>query len=184
MPPTGRPGDWRPSTGSAIRPWPRSGGRSVSSRGGRTPSSGPPDPDLVEKIRDIVALYVNPPVTAVVFAVDEKPQIQALNRTAPTFPMLPTTAARANHDYQRNGTCDLFAALDIASGTVITDIRSSHTSDDFISFLNRVNRNVPTELDVHVVLDNLSAHKNPKVRAGCGATAGSTSISGRPTGHG
>lgn len=138
----------------------------------------------MEKIRDMVALYLNPPVTAVVFAVDEKPQIQALNRTAPTFPMLPTTAARANHDYQRNGTCDLFAALDIASGTVITDIRSSHTSDDFISFLNRVNRNVPTELDVHVVLDNLSAHKNPKVRAGCGATAGSTSISGRPTGHG
>jgi transposase len=110
----------------------RSGGRSVSSRGGRTPSSGP--------------------------------QIQALNRTAPTFPMLPTTPARATHDYQRNGTCDLFAALDIASGTVITDIRSSHTSDDFIAFLNKVNRNVPTELDVHVVLDNLSAHKNPKVQ--------------------
>ena len=123
-----------------------------------------PDPDLVEKIRDIVALYMNPPVAAVVFAVDEKPQIQALNRTAPTFPMLPTTPARATHDYERNGTCDLFAALDIASGTVITDIRSSHTSDDFIAFLNKVNRNVPTELDVHVVLDNLSAHKTPKVQ--------------------
>ena len=122
-----------------------------------------PDPDLVEKIRDIVALYMNPPVAAVVFAVDEKPQIQALNRTAPTFPMLPTTPARATHDYERNGTCDLFAALDIASGTVITDIRSSHTSDDFIAFLNKVNRNVPPELDVHVVLDNLSAHKTPKV---------------------
>jgi transposase len=118
-----------------------------------------PDPDLVEKIRDIVALYMTPPVAAVVFAVDEKPQIQALNRTAPTFPMLPTTPARATHDYERNGTCDLFAALDIASGTVITDIRSSHTSDDFIAFLNKVNRNVPPELDVHVVLDNLSAHK-------------------------
>jgi transposase len=123
-----------------------------------------PDPDLVEKIRDIVALYMNPPVAAVVFAVDEKPQIQALNRTAPTFPMLPTTPARATHDYLRNGTCDLFAALDIASGTVITDIRSSHTSDDFIAFLNKVNRNVPAELDVHVVLDNLSAHKTPKVQ--------------------
>src|SRR5664279_5069196 len=97
-----------------------------------------PDPDLVEKIRDIVALYMNPPVAAVVFAVDEKPQIQALNRTAPTFPMLPTTPARATHDYQRNRTCDLFAAVDIASGTVITDIRSSHTSDDFIAFLNRL----------------------------------------------
>ncbi|HVA74583.1 MAG TPA: IS630 family transposase [Acidimicrobiales bacterium] len=122
-----------------------------------------PDPDLVEKIRDIVALYMNPPVAAVVFAVDEKPQIQALNRTAPTFPMLPTTPARATHDNERNGTCDLFAALDIASGTVITDVRSSHTSDDFIVFLNKVNRNVPPELDVHVVLDNLSAHKTPKV---------------------
>jgi len=123
-----------------------------------------PDPDLMEKIRDIVALYMNPPVAAVVFAVDEKPQIQALNRTAPTFPMLPTTPARATHDYLRNGTCDLFAALDIASGTVITDIRSSHTSDDFIAFLNRVSRNVPAELDVHVILDNLSAHKTPKVQ--------------------
>ncbi len=122
-----------------------------------------PDPDLVEKIRDIVGLYLNPPVAAVVFAVDEKPQIQALNRTAPTFPMLPTTPARATHDYERNGTCDLFAALNVASGMVITDIRSSHTSDDFIAFLNKVNRNVPPELDVHVVLDNLATHKTPKV---------------------
>lgn len=123
-----------------------------------------PDPQLVEKIRDIVALYMSPPVAAVVFALDEKPQIQALNRTAPTLPMLPTTPARATHDYQRNGTCDLFAALNIATGTVITDIRRTHTSDDFIAFLNKVNRNVPTELDVHVVLDNLSAHKTPKVQ--------------------
>jgi len=122
-----------------------------------------PDPDLVEKIRDIVGLYLNPPVAAVVFAVDEKPQIQALNRTAPTFPMLPTTPARATHDYERNGTCDLFAALNVASGMVITDIRSSHTSDDFIAFLNKVNRNVPPDLDVHVVLDNLATHKTPKV---------------------
>jgi transposase len=117
-----------------------------------------PDPELIEKIRDIVGLYLNPPVAAVVFAVDEKPQIQALNRTAPILPMLPTTPQRATHDYLRNGTCDLFAALNIATGTVITDIRSTHTSDDFIKFLNKINRNVPKELDVHVVLDNLSAH--------------------------
>ena len=123
-----------------------------------------PDPQLVEKIRDIVGLYMNPPVAAAVFAVDEKPQIQALDRTAPTLPMLPTTPQRATHDYIRNGTCDLFAALNIATGTVITDIRSTHTSDDFIAFLNKINRNVPTELDVHVVLDNLSAHKTPKVK--------------------
>jgi hypothetical protein len=123
-----------------------------------------PDPDLVEKIRDLVALYMNPPVAAAVFAVDEKPQIQALNRTAPTVPMLPTTPARATHDYQRNGTCDLFAALEIAAGKVITDIRARHTSADFVAFLNKVNRTVPTDLDVHVILDNLAAHKTPTVQ--------------------
>jgi transposase len=122
-----------------------------------------PDPDLVGKIRDLVGLYVNPPVAAAVFAVDEKPQIQALNRTAPILPMLPTTPARATHDYERNGTCDLFAALEIATGRVITDIRTRHTSTDFIAFLNKVNREVPTDLDVHVILDNLSTHKTPTV---------------------
>jgi transposase len=123
-----------------------------------------PDPDLVEKIRDLVALYLNPPVAAAVFAVDEKHQIQALNRTAPTLPMLPTTPARATHDYVRHGTCDLFAALEVATGKVITEIRKTHTSADFITFLNKVNRNVPVDLDVHVILDNLSAHKSPTVQ--------------------
>ena len=122
-----------------------------------------PDPELVEKIRDLVALYMSPPVAAAVFAIDEKPQIQALDRTAPTLPMLPTTPQRATHDYERNGTCDLFAALEIATGKVITDIRKSHTSADFIAFLNKVNREVPAELDVHVILDNLSTHKTPAV---------------------
>ncbi len=122
-----------------------------------------PDPDQVEKIRDLVGLYKSPPVAAAVFAIDEKPQIQALNRTAPTLPMLPTTPARATHDYECNGTCDLFAALDVATGTVITDIRKSHTSADFIAFLNKVNREVPSELDVHVILDNLATHKTPLV---------------------
>jgi transposase len=123
-----------------------------------------PDPELIEKIRDLVGLYMNPPVNAAVFAVDEKPQIQALNRTAPTLPMLPTTPQRATHDYERNGTCDLFAALEIATGKVITDIRPSHTSADLVAFLNKVNRAVPAELDVHVILDNLSAHKAPPVQ--------------------
>ena len=123
-----------------------------------------PDPDLVEKIRDLVGLYMNPPVAAAVFAVDEKPQIQALNRTAPILPMLPTTPARASHDYERNGTCDLFAALEISTGKVITDIRARHTSADFVAFLNKINRNVPKDLDVHVILDNLSAHKTPTVQ--------------------
>jgi transposase len=123
-----------------------------------------PDPLLVEKIRDLVALYMNPPVAAAVFAIDEKPQIQALNRTAPILPMLPTTPARATHDYQRHGTCDLFAALEIATGKVITDIRPRHTSTDFVAFLNKVNRNVPASLDIHVILDNLATHKTPTVQ--------------------
>ena len=123
-----------------------------------------PDPELVEKIRDLVALYMNPPVAAAVFAVDEKPQIQALNRTAPTLPMLPSTPARATHDYQRNGTCDLFAALEVATGKVITHIRPHHPSADFVAFLNKVNRDVPQGLDVHVILDNLSTHKTPTVQ--------------------
>ncbi|MGI9016146.1 MAG: IS630 family transposase [Euzebya sp.] len=122
-----------------------------------------PDPDLIEKVRDIVGLYLNPPVAAVVFALDEKPQIQALDRTAPILPLLPTTPQRATHDYKRHGTVDLFAALDIASGIVISDIRKSHNQDDFIAFLNKINREVPNELDVHIVLDNLSTHKTPKV---------------------
>lgn len=122
-----------------------------------------PDPQLVEKVRDLVGLYMNPPVNAAVFAVDEKPQIQALNRTAPTLPMLPTTPARATHDYQRNGTIDLFAALDMATGKVITDLRPNHTSAEFIKFLNKINREVPSHLDVHVILDNLSTHKTPAV---------------------
>jgi transposase len=122
-----------------------------------------PDPLLIDKVRDVAGLYLAPPTNAAVFAVDEKPQIQALDRTAPTLPMLPTTPQRATHDYERNGTCDLFAALEVATGKVITDIRSSHTSADLVAFLNKINREVPAELDVHVILDNLSAHKAPTV---------------------
>ena len=122
-----------------------------------------PDPDLIEKTRDVVGLYLNPPDAAMVFAVDEKPQIQVLDRTAPILPLLPTSPQRATHDYVRNGTVDLFAALDVASGTVITDLRPSHTTDDFVRFLNKINREVPDGLDVHLVLDNLSTHKAPKV---------------------
>jgi transposase len=123
-----------------------------------------PDPDLIEKVRDLVGLYMNPPDAAAVFAVDEKPQIQALNRTAPILPMLPTSPQRASHDYERHGTLDLFAALDIARGTVITEIRKQHTQNDFVAFLNTINREVPKDLDVHVILDNLSAHKAPAVQ--------------------
>lgn len=124
-----------------------------------------PDPDLVEKIRDLIGLYMNPPDAAAVLAVDEKPQIQALNRTAPILPMLPTTPQRATHDYERNGTLDLFAALDMAKGTVITDLRAHHTQVEFVAFLNKINRAVPDGLDVHIILDHLSTHSTPKVQA-------------------
>lgn len=110
-----------------------------------------PDPQLVEKIRDIVGLHTNPPVNAAVFAVDEKPQIQALNRTAPMLPMMPPTSQRRSHDYQRNGTIDLFADLDIATGTVISELRPNHTSAEFIKFLNKINREVPDDLDARRV---------------------------------
>jgi hypothetical protein len=123
-----------------------------------------PDPDLIEEIRDLVGLYMYPPDTAAVFAVDEKPQIQALNRTAPTLPMSPTTPERATHDDERNGTVDLFAALDMAHATVISDIRTSHNQHDFVEFLNKIKREVPAHLDVHVILDNLATHKTPKVQ--------------------
>ena len=160
---TGRRGVWPPSTGSRTPRW-REIWRAFGLKPWREDEfKVSPDPELVEKIRDLVALYMNPPVAAAVFAVDEKPQIQALNRTAPTLPMLPTTPARATHDYERNGTCDLFAALEIATGKVITDIRARHTSADFVAFLNKVNRDVPAGLDVHVILDNLSTHKTPTV---------------------
>lgn len=122
-----------------------------------------PDPLLIDKIRDIVGIYMSPPVNAACFAVDEKPQIQALNRTAPILPMLPTTPARQSHDYVRNGTIDLFAAMNLASGEVITALRPDHTSAQFVKFLNQINREVPAELDVHLVLDNLSTHKTPEV---------------------
>ena len=122
-----------------------------------------PDPLLIEKIRDIVGLYLSPPLNAACFAVDEKPQIQALNRTAPILPMLPTTPERQSHDYVRNGTIDLFAALNLASGEVITALRPDHTSKEFVKFLNQINREVPAELDVHIVLDNLSTHKTEAV---------------------
>src|SRR3979490_295333 len=112
----------------------------------RTPGSeGGPGRRIELKSRH--RALVRPYDAAAVFAVDEKPQIQALDRTAPTLPMLPTTPQRATHDYERNGTVDLFAALDMARGTVISDLRASHNQDDFIAFLNKINREVPTDLD-------------------------------------
>jgi transposase len=122
-----------------------------------------PDPQFIDKVRDIVGLYLNPPDAAVVLCVDEKSQIQALDRTAPILPLLPGVAERRSHDYLRNGTTNLYAALDVASGNVIADLTDRHRAQEFIRFLNLVNRSVPEDLDVHVVVDNSSTHKTPAV---------------------
>jgi transposase len=122
------------------------------------------DPQFIDKVRDVVGLYLDPPEAAVVLCVDEKSQIQALDRTAPIFPMMPGTPARASHDYKRAGTSSLYAALDIASGKVIGSLHSRHRAIEFKNFLIKIDREVPAEYDVHVVLDNASTHKTPAVK--------------------
>jgi transposase len=125
------------------------------------------DPLFIEKVRDIVGLYLSPPEAAVVLCVDEKSQIQALERTSPILPLLPGSPARATHDYRRCGTTNLYAALDVASGLVISDLTARHRSEEFRRFLNLVNRSVPAELDVHVIVDNSSTHKTPAIQRWC-----------------
>ncbi|MGH2535170.1 MAG: IS630 family transposase [Thermomicrobiales bacterium] len=122
------------------------------------------DPRFEEKLIDVVGLYLNPPERAAVFSFDEKTQVQALDRTQPSLPMRRGRGQTMTHDYKRHGTTDLFAALDIATGRVITDFRRSHTGEDVLRFFKQIDRSVPRELAIHVVLDNLSAHKAPAVR--------------------
>ena len=122
------------------------------------------DPQFIEKVRDVVGLYLNPPERAVVLCVDEKSQIQALDRTAPILPMLPGVPERATHDYKRAGTSSLYAALDITTGQVIGRLHSRHRAIEFKQFLATLDREIPTELDVHVVLDNSSTHKTPAIQ--------------------
>lgn len=122
-----------------------------------------PDPQLVEKIRDVVGLYMNPPANAVVFAVDEKSQIQALQRAQPVLPMDLGQPERQTHNYVRNGTLDLFAALNVATGEVLARCKPQHRAKDFVDFLRELDRHVEPSLEVHVVLDNLSTHKAPAV---------------------
>jgi transposase len=122
------------------------------------------DPQFIEKVRDVVGLYLNPPERAVVLCVDEKSQIQALDRTAPILPMLPGTPQRATHDYKRAGTSSLYAALDLTSGKVIGRLHSRHRAIEFKQFLQTLDREVPADLDVHVVLDNSSTHKTPAIQ--------------------
>lgn len=121
------------------------------------------DPQFVDKVKDVVGLYLNPPERAVVLCVDEKSQIQALDRTAPILPMLPGVPERATHDYKRSGTSSLYAALDLTTGKVIGALHSRHRATEFKKFLQTLDREVPRNLDVHLVLDNASTHKTPAI---------------------
>jgi len=123
------------------------------------------DPQFVEKVVDVVGLYHNPPENAVVFCVDEKSQIQALDRSAPVLPMMPGMPERRTHDYARNGVTSLFAAFNITDGTVVSEIRRRHRAVEYQKFLAAIDKAVPDGLDVHIVCDNLSTHKTPAIRA-------------------
>jgi transposase len=123
-----------------------------------------PDPQFIDKVRDIVGLYLNPPEAAVVLCVDEKAQIQALDRTAPILPLLPGVSERRSHDYVRNATTNLYAALDVASGRVISEMSPRHRAEEFRRFLNLIDQSVPAHIDVHLVLDNSSTHKTPSIQ--------------------
>ena len=121
------------------------------------------DPNFEAKLVDVVGLYMNPPARAVVFSFDEKTQCQALDRTQPSLPMKPGRAGTMTHDYKRNGTIDLFAAMNVATGEVLTDLRKGHTGADVLRFFKQIDASVPRGLGVHVVLDNLSAHSTPEI---------------------
>src|SRR5688572_25506065 len=122
------------------------------------------DPLLIDKVRDIVGLYMNPPAHAVVFCVDEKSQIQALDRTQPLLPMRPGQAERRTPDYKRHGTTTLFAALNVKAGTIIGKCMARHRASEFRRFLDEVEKNMPDGLDIHVVMDNASSHKTKLIR--------------------
>jgi transposase len=122
------------------------------------------DPQFVDKTRDIVGLYLNPPDRALVLCVDEKSQIQALDRSAPILPLAPGVPERRTHDYRRHGTTSLFAALDVATGKVIGECHRRHRSQEFAQFLTTIEANVPPALDIHLILDNYGTHKTPRVR--------------------
>jgi transposase len=123
------------------------------------------DPQFVEKVRDIVGLYMNPPDRAIVLCVDEKSQVQALNRTEPILPLAPGVPARQSHDYERHGVTSLFAAMDVASGVTISNCYRRHRHQEFLRFLNEIDASLPAGLDVHLVLDNYGTHKVAKVRS-------------------
>jgi transposase len=123
------------------------------------------DPQFIDKVRDVVGLYLYPPEKALVLAVDEKSQIQALDRSAPVLPMMPGMPERRTHDYLRHGITTLFAALDVATGTVIGSIHRRHRAAEFKKFLTKLDREVPADLDVHLICDNYATHKAPVITA-------------------
>jgi transposase len=123
------------------------------------------DPLFIDKVRDIVGLYLNPPVKAMVLCVDEKSQIQALDRTQPILPLAPGVAERRTHDYMRHGPTTLFAALDLATGKIIGELHRRHRAKEFLKFLRTIDANVPETLDVHLIMDNYGTHKTPTVKA-------------------
>ena len=123
-----------------------------------------PDPQLIEKVRDIVGLYMNPPDHAMVFCVDEKSQIQALDRTQPLLPLRPGQLERRTHDYKRHGTTSLFAALELKTSRVIGRLHRRHRSKEFRQFLDVIDAQVPAELDVHIIVDNYGTHKTALIR--------------------
>jgi transposase len=122
------------------------------------------DPQFIDKVRDVVGLYLNPPEAALVLCVDDKTGVQALDRTAPILPLLPGVPQRATHDYTRHGTTDLDAALDVASGKVISQMTARHRAVEFKRFLQLLDRQVPAELAVHVICDNSSTHNTPAIQ--------------------
>jgi transposase len=122
------------------------------------------DPQFINKVRDIVGLYLDPPVGAMVLAVDEKTQIQALDRTAPVLPMMPGVPARRTHDYVRHGTTSLFAALDVATGQIIGQTQQRHRHQEFLRFLKTIDEQTPSDLDLHLICDNYATHKTPAVQ--------------------
>lgn len=134
------------------------------------------DPAFAEKLTEIVGLYVDSPAHAVVLSVDEKSQIQALDRTQPGLPMKKGHAGTMTHDYKRHGTTALFAALNVLDGTVIGQNMQRHRHQEFIRFLGTINANVPADKAVHVILDNYAAHKHPKVRVLLEAAVGGFSV--------
>jgi len=123
------------------------------------------DPQFVEKVRDIVGLYMNPPDRAIVLCVDEKSQVQALNRTQPILPLAPGVPARQSHDYERHGVTSLFAAMDVATGVTISNCYRRHRHQEFLRFLNEIETSLPAGFEVHLIMDNYGTHKVAKVRA-------------------